>query len=69
MLPHSLEFWADQPQPKQKRPKSESRIFSNFRFAHHRPLLTDGLSRDRQRQRDVGPHLSGMENTLKGAPF
>ena len=38
-------------------------------FAHDRPALVDGLCGNRQCQRDIRPHLTGMEGALKTAPF
>ena len=69
MLPHIFVFRSDEAKAQKKGAEGKGGVFADLGFAHDRPALVDGLCGDRQRQRNVRPHLTGMEGAFKTAPF
>ncbi len=47
----------------------EGGIFTDLCFPHECFLLVDGLCRDGESQGNICPYLTGVEGTLKAAPF
>ena len=69
VFPHIFVFRSDEAKAQKKGTEGKGGILADLGFAHHRPALVDGLRGNRQCQRDVCPHLTGMEGAFKTAPF
>ena len=69
MLPHIFVFRADETEPEQKGTECKCRVIPDGCFAHDGAGLVDGLCRDSQCQRDVGPDFPGVERAVETAPF
>lgn len=69
MLPHIFILRSNEAKPEQKGSERKCGILTDGRFPHDRPALIDRLRGNGKGKRDIRLHLTGVERTLKAAPF